>query len=203
MGSGVAPKLGRRTYVLDRGFQLKYTLALVVVGAFISALFGTMMYLVHLDAQHTVDAALELKGPAREAVAQSETTLIYLLAGTTVLMAAALGLFGILITHRVAGPVYVMSHYISVLARGRYPLMRPLRKRDELKQFFERFQGAVEALRLREVDEADHLRDALSQLGPLALTPESKQVLSALKVIHDRKRDATDRVDTGRGTPKA
>src|SRR4051812_36250229 len=103
-GTGVAPKLGRRTYVLDRGFQLKYTLALVVVGAFISALFGTMMYLVHLDAQHTVDAALQLKEPAREAVAASETTLIYLFAGTTVLMAGALGLFGILITHRVAGP---------------------------------------------------------------------------------------------------
>src|SRR3954471_7733082 len=41
---------GRRTYVVDRRFQLKYTLLLVGVGVLVSALFGIMMYLVHVSA---------------------------------------------------------------------------------------------------------------------------------------------------------
>src|SRR5207302_6093079 len=38
------------TYVIDRGFQLKYIIVLAVVGGGVSALFGAMMYLAHLDA---------------------------------------------------------------------------------------------------------------------------------------------------------
>lgn len=185
-------RLGRRTYVIDRGFQLKYTLILVVSATVISSVFGVMMYLAHLDAQKALAA-----GTGADLAAPAEQTLIWLLAGMVVLMAAALSLFGILITHRVAGPVYVMSHYISVLARGRYPILRPLRKGDELRAFFERFQEAVEALRTREVDEADAIRDALMALEPLATDAKARSALEQLRAIHNRKRDATDVVNVG------
>ncbi len=183
-------KLGRRTYVIDRGFQLKYTLMLVISAAVISSVFGGMMYVAHLDAMQEISAATGFS----EAAARTEHTLLWLLGGMTVLMAAALALFGILITHRVAGPVYVMSHYISVLAKGRYPVMRPLRKGDELRAFFERFQGAVEALRVREADEAKDLAQAIEVLGASAQSSEAQRVLGLLRAMHDRKRDATDPV---------
>src|SRR5262245_27543603 len=98
------PKSFRRTYVIDRGFQLKYTLMLVAAGALISALFGGMMYLAHVDAQRAMNPAPAL----REELARADATLLTLMAAITVLMAAAFGLFGVLITHRVAGPVFVM-----------------------------------------------------------------------------------------------
>src|SRR3954462_471231 len=95
-------KLARRTYVIDRGFQLKYTLLLVGAGTFVSLLFGAMMYVTH------VNAVRELAVPelVRVELARSDSTLLLLMATVSVLMACALGLFGILITHRVAGPVY-------------------------------------------------------------------------------------------------
>lgn len=186
-------KLGRRTYVIDRGFQLKYTLMLVLSAAVISSVFGGLMYIAHVEAVQEIAAEAGLV----PAAARTESTILWLLGAMTVLMAGALALFGILITHRVAGPVYVMSHYISVLARGRYPLMRPLRKGDELRAFFERFQSAVEALRKREAEEADVLRDALSTFGSGSASPEQQQAIAALRAIHDRKRDATDLVSTG------
>jgi len=93
----------------------------------------------------------------------------------------------------------VMNHYLNVLAGGRYPIMRPLRKGDELQRFFETFQGAVDSLRSREVEEADTLRDAVAALSPLASTDErARALLAQLQVMHDRKRDATDVVDVGR-----
>lgn len=187
------PAFGRRTYVIDRGFQLKYTVMLVVLGAAISSLFAAMMYLVHLDAERMLPVAPQLQ----QELARNDTTLVTLMVGITVLMAGALGLVGVLITHRVAGPVYVMSHYISVLARGRYPLMRPLRKQDELKAFFERFQEAVESMRSREAKEADELRRAVEVLAPLATSDAAKEALGGLQAMQARKRDATDRIDVG------
>lgn len=186
--------MARRTYVLDRGFQLKYTLLLVGVGVLISTLFGTMMYLTHVDSLRV----LAETGDA-EAAARGSTTIIWLLVAITVLMAAALSLVGILITHRVAGPVYVMSHYVSVLSNGRYPIMRKLRKSDELREFFEGFSEAIESMRQREAKEADTLREVVQKLGGLAQDDETaKGLLAELQSMHDRKRDATDRVDIGK-----
>lgn len=185
---------GRRTYVLDRGFQLKYTVLLVVLGAAISSLFAAMTYLVHLDAERGLPPIPEIQ----EHFSRADSTLVALMAGITVLTAVALGLLGILITHRVAGPLYVMSHYVSILAKGRFPLMRPLRKRDELREFFDRFQQAVELMRIREVEEANSLEKALSTLAPLAQTEEARRALGELELISGRKRDATDRVSVGR-----
>lgn len=187
-------RLGRRTYVIDRGFQLKYTLMLVISAAVISAVFGGLMFVAHADAVAEISAEAGLS----ESAARTESTLLWLLGGMTVLMAAALALFGILITHRVAGPVYVMSHYVSVLAKGRYPVMRPLRKGDELRAFFDRFQGAIEAMRKREAEEAEVIASALASLESSALTEEQSRALASLRAIHDRKRDATDSVNVGR-----
>ena len=186
-----APRLHRRTYVIDRGFQLKYTLLLTFVGAVLSGLFGGMMYLAHVDATRL------LPPQARALLVGTEGTQLALTVAMSVLMAAALGLFGILITHRVAGPVYVMSHYVAVIAKGRYPLMRPLRKKDELKGFFERFQEAIESLRTREADEAVELDKAISALEPLAGSGSAAEVLEGLRAMRDRKKDATDRVEVG------
>jgi hypothetical protein len=111
------------------------------------------------------------------------------------LMGAALSLFGVLITHRVAGPVYVITHYIQILSSGRYPIMRPLRKTDELRPFFERFQEAVEAMRRREAEEARSLDAAVAALSAVATTAEATASLDALKALRDRKRDATERLN--------
>ena len=83
---------------------------------------------------------------------------------------------------------------MSVLAKGRYPVMRPLRNTDELRTFFERFQEAVESMRQREVEEAETLEHALKAFTPLAAGTEAAASLQSLQGLRDRKREATDRV---------
>jgi hypothetical protein len=197
-----APKLMRRTYIVDRSFQSKYTLLLVIAGTSISGLFAAMLYLAYSDAQRSLERAFEATGAKMPPevtlnLAESNTTLIWVMVGICLLMAVAFGLFGILVTHRVAGPAYVMTHYVSILAAGRYPMMRPLRKNDELKQFFERFQQAIEAMRQRESDEADVLDSAMNRLAQSG-SSDLAQLAESLKAMRDRKRDATDRVQIGR-----
>src|SRR5262249_51498211 len=164
-------KPARRTYLIDRRFQLKYTALLVLCGALISVVFGTLAYLAEVDVHRSL--AEELSRSGRTAadpmlvsslVKQSATTLLVLTGAVTLLMSVALALVGILIGHRVAGPVYVMANYVSKLAEGRYPLIRPLRRNDELQVFFQRFRHAVESLRRAEQADTAAILQAVSEL---------------------------------------
>ena len=59
-------------------------------------------------------------------------------------------LFFILIlkTHRIAGPIFVMSMYMRQIVEGTIPeTLRPLRKKDEFKSFYDLFGQMVETLR--------------------------------------------------------
>lgn len=176
----------RRTYVVDRGFQVKYTLLLMALGATATLVFATMMYLAHVEAQRDLPIGPEL----RAQLAEGDTQLLLLILAIVVLMAGALGLIGVLITHRVAGPIHVMSRYVSALARGRYPAMRPLRRHDELKHFFDRFQQAVDAMRIREAEEAQRIDAALAALSAVS-GDAAIAALADLKSMADRKREAT------------
>jgi hypothetical protein len=176
----------RRTYLIDRSFQLKYTVILMLVGAAISLLFGALMYQAHVDAT----ALMDLPNPFREAVSSGDRMLLWLVLGIAVIMAAAMGLFGVLVTHKVAGPIYVLTHYMTTLSQGKYPQMRPLRKNDELKEFFERFRAAVESMKSREGDEGTTLREAATKLQSLATSPDTKSAVEAVVKIAQRKIEA-------------
>src|SRR5512145_966573 len=138
-GSGEAGVRARRVFLVDRGFQLKYALLMAGAGALVAIIFGLWLQQAHAQ-------AIEIAGldPAlRAELARGDRQLLVAFAGIAVLLALALGLLGVVMTHRVAGPVAVMGHYVSVLARGAFPRMRTLRKTDELRSFFQVFIDAV------------------------------------------------------------
>lgn len=194
-----ARRPSRRTYLIDREFQLKYTLMLVAAGALISMVFGGMMYLAHVDAQRLMNPPPALQ----EQLARADAILLALMGAATLMMAAAFGLFGILVTHRVAGPVFVMRHHMLALAAGSYPRLRKLRKKDELKTFFESFQEAIEAMRRREREEAEVIQRAVAALST-AHGPEAHAALEQLRAIHQRKQDAVGQAEpAGLDSPTA
>lgn len=173
----------RRTYLIDREFQLKYIFMLALMGAGCIGLFGVLAWWAH---------TMELEaGSTAEGVAGM--TILLLTALAVVGTAVALGLFGLVFTHRVAGPVHVMNLYVEALAAGHYPRLRPLRKYDELKKFFDRFSHAVERIRAREAEEAQALSHAMAAFQPLATTEESRAALKALEELLSRKREAVDK----------
>ncbi len=51
------------------------------------------------------------------------------------------------LTHRISGPVYVMSNYFREIINGHLPDPRPLRDNDELKNFYELFREVVQSLK--------------------------------------------------------
>jgi len=60
-------------------------------------------------------------------------------------------------THRISGPIYVMSNYMQQIIEGKIPdHVRKLRKKDELQEFYKIFTKMVESIknRLQEKKEA-------------------------------------------------
>jgi hypothetical protein len=78
--------------------------------------------------------------------------IIMLLAILVIVLIESIVLYLILIrkTHRVSGPIYVISNFMKDIIEGREPKLRPLRNKDELKDFYELFKQMVAAIQERD-----------------------------------------------------
>jgi hypothetical protein len=182
-----APPKGRRHYLVDRGFQLKYALVMAGAGLVVAVVFGLWLHQVHAQAT----ALLAPDPETRALVERSDRVLLGAFAAIAVLLAAALGLLGVVITHRVAGPVFVMGHYLRVLSEGRFPRMRTLRRSDELKGFFRSFIEAVDMMKLREARHTAVLEDAVRRMREAsAVAPDLAPAIDALARAAQERRAA-------------
>lgn len=139
---------------------------------------GDQKYVAKLAAQQTA-----LEAQARD--------LERLYATSTRVLLGALGLFvvlvafgGILVTHRVAGPVYKMKRLIGEVAEGRLRDPGKLRRHDELVECFAAFDSMVRALRTQHEGELGELEQALAGLAGQANPAE----LARLTALRDRLR---------------
>lgn len=107
--------------------------------------------------------AVQLKQRAADlATQQARATL--LLAVALTLLVLGIGLAGIMVTHRVAGPIFKMKRLLRHVGEGHLVLREKLRKGDELQHFFEAFEGMVESLRARQAAEIAKLDTAIARL---------------------------------------
>ena len=84
------------------------------------------------------------------------------------LLVALIGVAGIIVTHRVAGPIFKMKRQIAAVGAGHLRVPAKLRKGDELVEFFETFETMVINLRERQQVEIDKLDRAIQTLEPKA-----------------------------------
>ena len=102
------------------------------------------------------------------------TALVVLLA----LLVVGVGFAGIVVTHRVAGPIYKMKRQLKELGDGNYRVPYPLRKGDELVDFFEEFRTMVKQLRDRQEKEIALLDRAILNLGEKTDEAELRELKS-------------------------
>lgn len=121
----------------------------------------------------------ELKQQAAD-IATQQRTMLYTLCGALALLVLLIGAAGIVVTHRVAGPIYKMKTNLRAVADGRLRVPTPLRKGDELVDFFETYRAMVIALRERQEAEINKLDRAIAALAAKA-APEELEPLHALR----------------------
>ena len=148
----------RRQDLINPAFQWKYAVT-IALGVFVtSSIMSSVLYgiLHHQARMRTLDPTGY----------SAEVTLVVFLAGAAfaLLTGAGVGLWSIIVTHRMVGPLYVMSRFMLELKEGRLPKMRALRRKDEFKEFYEAFVGAVDNLRVMKQRQLGVLTDAMTTI---------------------------------------
>jgi hypothetical protein len=93
-----------------------------------------------------------------------QKTLLWTLVGLLSALVVGIGLAGIFVTHKVAGPIYKMKRHLRDVTKGRLQVPWGLRKGDELVEFFEAFRQMVISLREARTREVEELERALAEL---------------------------------------
>ncbi len=167
----------RRQYIVNPGFQWKYTLATMASVFVVSALMTTTLFGVLYDQARARTLHLAASHP------WENTVTIAVAAGAfAAVMAVAFGVWTVLVTHRICGPLHVMSGFLDELAAGRFPTRRPLRKHDEFKEFYDRFWRAVDALKAKQNSDLEALARvlAVAQSGVKGEHGDQEQALASV-----------------------
>src|SRR5690606_12235471 len=89
-----------------------------------------------------------------------QSRMMLTLVGVMVLLVVGIFIVGVVVTHKVAGPIFKMKRMIKDVGEGRLRIPGKLRKGDELVHFFEAFDQMVRSLRARQENEIAMLESA-------------------------------------------
>ncbi|MCP4134822.1 MAG: hypothetical protein GY754_27860 [bacterium] len=79
-------------------------------------------------------------------ITNNESIILYFLVAMTIVQTIIIFSLFIFFSHKISGPLYVITNYLKEIRGGTFPKFRPLRKNDELVEFYEEFRVTMEYL---------------------------------------------------------
>ena len=180
-----------RNYLINREYQFRFVGQMVAVALTLTALLGYMIHRFNQEASRIVDVRaldptdVEAKA-IREALQKSEVRLLAGLVAFAVVLAVLLAAWQIVHTHRVAGPLYYISHQIKRIRDGYLGKLHGLRKDDLLHGFFETFREMHDAMRSRAQAEAEQF----ARLAERAEAAGQAEVGAELRALQKAREDS-------------
>jgi hypothetical protein len=191
-----------RNYLLNLRYQLRFTLPIVIISA---VLTGGLGYIVMSKAHEAtrnqqeasrvvqvraMDPTDELAQQLTVQFARNDATferndrvMKAVLIGFGVLLCVVLTFYGIIVSHKVAGPLYKVTLYLDKIRDGKLGVVYNLRKGDELVDFFEHFKTAHDALRQRTMDDIAMIDKAIAALSAV----DSGPLVEELRAVRSAK----------------
>lgn len=145
----------RRTYLINPSFQWKQACTIAVI----VFLTSTIISFVTFGVLHQ-QARMRLSDPTGYQADVGSVILLFSI-GCSAITAGGIGLWSILMTHRLCGPAYVIDRAMQELRAGRFPKLRGLRKKDEFQALYASVSGTVDALMARTRRELATVAEAL------------------------------------------
>ena len=191
------PKYRRkmRNYLLDVGLQVRYTMTIVIVAVFLTAGLGYKMY----QATRDISKVIELSGMADPAVAgelqgqfaASDRWVLWGIIGFGIVLVISISAVGILITHKVAGPLFKITSFFARVRENRLgAIPTSLRKGDELQEFYGSFRDMHLALRAKVAEDVRLLGDTVAALETGG--PAAQKALEELRQLKRHKEESLE-----------
>jgi hypothetical protein len=158
-------------YLLDKNLQLRYILLVTLLSALISGALGYMIYDQSRLASESIERDLQVltvgdtsRQEFTSILAGKDQALIYEMVTLGLGLVVILSAYLVIMTHKVAGPLFKVSTYFEQMAEGRLGMVTPLRRGDMLQDFFGEFKAMHESLRARAQADVAALEQALTAL---------------------------------------
>jgi hypothetical protein len=188
-----------KNYLIDVGLQLRYTATIVIVAVVLTIILGIRIYQATQDTSKVI-LWTGLVDPAtaqelQTQFAQSDRTVVWGIVGFGIILVLSIGGVGILLTHKVAGPLYKISSFFGRIRDNRLgPAPAKLRKGDELQNFYLSFRDMHQAIRGRVEDDVRVLEGALTAIEatPEGRAPSLQHALDELRQLRKRKEDSLE-----------
>ena len=186
-----------RNYLLDRRFQLKYTGMVLLVTVAVAGVLGyvaydfsrgqTQAFTMQLAAQPDLDPAIasDLEQLAKQEDRRVRNAIVL----GVLAMTLALGITGIIVTHRVVGPAYRLRRLFEHVGEGHLEVTTGIRKGDELQDLYHSFAEMIESLREQRSEEIERLEDTLIKMEAAGV---QSAYVTELRAVLDRLRKSVD-----------
>ncbi|MBU4590667.1 MAG: methyl-accepting chemotaxis protein [Candidatus Omnitrophica bacterium] len=180
-------KYRRRNYFINRGFQTEFILKFCGLVALSSVIFGVILYMM---SSRTLTTTFENSRLVVKSTADYILPAI-LFGGTIVSLVTALAasIVVILMTHRVAGPIYRFEKYAQKVGNGELLPDLKIRKKDQFQNLVNAFNNMTQGLSvglLKVVTVSEKLDGLIDELSDgsnreMLLKDDIKKVVSELK----------------------
>jgi hypothetical protein len=167
-------------FLIDKKLQLRYVLVVVAISVVISTVLGYLIYDQSRTASLGLDDGLKelALGEISQNLASEDAAPIYKMVFVGIGLAGILSLFLLIMTHKVAGPLFKVSMYFDRMAVGRLTAVTPLRDGDMLRDFFVTFESMHNAVRARQTADVEAMNSIATALWADNKDP---QVAAAVK----------------------
>jgi hypothetical protein len=189
-------------YLLNKRLQLRYVGFVTILSAVLSGTLGYLIWQQENQASSQIlasvdtlcdsgdtEACAEFRADLDENLSSYDTSLVLIMGGVGLGLGVVLFLFMLVMTHKVAGPLYKVSTYFAKMAKGRLGPVYPLRKGDMLIEFYEKFQNMHEAVRAQFQRDNELLERFLRACDTAGVVRTGKlgETLDGLQAHHERR----------------
>ena len=149
-------------YMLDKSLQLRYVAFVSVLSAVIAGSLGYLIYRQENRASDTIVTTVGAMGAGGDAegwgdlqkeigkdLRGNDKMLVWKMVGVGLGLVFVLSLYLVIMTHKVAGPLYKVTGYFDKMAAGKLGDVWPLRKGDMMQEFYKAFKDTHDVLRER------------------------------------------------------
>lgn len=179
-------------YLLDKRLQLRYVIVVSLLSALICGVLGTLIYRQEQQASTFLeedlkeltagDASLrDFQAEVARDMESRDKALVGKMVGAGFGLVLILSVYLVVLTHKVAGPLYKASLYFDQMSHGRFTKVTPLRRGDMLQDFFSSFQETSEAMRKRMHADLDVMERACKAARNANASGELAEAVSQLE----------------------
>jgi len=178
----------RFNLVIEKNFQYRFTINMCLIAGLVFMVCGGILLLVvRINYEALIKYAV-LQMPGTVAQLERELRMLSLgLVAALILMVSMLFALGLVLTHRVAGPLYQLKRRLEEFSEGRHGVRLNLRTKDEFHNLERVFNKAMETHDLRQKETEQLIQGVLTKIRAQK-THDAESLLSSFVESHQQSK---------------